>query len=113
MSLTYIVQRSTMLRRLNDLDRSLVPNLSCEIRRQRHLRKTPAAVVLLVAGTRNLKDGLHRLGVVEGDLAGAEVDVEEGGGVAGEPAWLDADGAAGDGPFRAVRGYGHSAACSI
>lgn len=53
---------------------------------------------MLVAGAGDLEDLLHREGVVERDGALAEVDVEEGGGVAGEPAGLDTDGATGDGP---------------
>lgn len=99
-----------MLRRLDDLDGGVVPNVGREIGRQRHLRKAPAALVLLIAGTRDLEDWQHGEGVVEWDGACAEVDVEEGGRVAGKPAGLDADGAAGDGPEGAVRGDGHAAA---
>ena len=41
-------------------------------------------------------------------LLDADVDVEHGETVAGEPAWLDGDGAAVDWPFCAVRRLGHA-----
>lgn len=99
-----------MLRRLNDLYRRIIPNLRSEVCWQRHLRQAPTTLVLLVAGTRDLEDGLHREGVVEWDSALAEVDVEEGGRVAREPAGLGADGAASDRPEGSICRDGHAAA---
>lgn len=87
-----------MLRRLHHLNGCIIAYLRRVIRRQGHLREAEAAVVLLVRRAEDLEDLLHGEGVVLWNGAFAQVDVEEGGGVAGEPAGLDADGAAGDGP---------------
>ncbi len=68
------------------------------------------ARVWVLCGPYDLEGRHHVEGHVEWDLAEADVDVEEGGGVALEPARLDGEGAALDGPFGAVRGHGHAAA---
>lgn len=99
-----------MLRRLNNLYGRIIPHLGREVGRQRHLREAPTPIVLQVAGPRDLEDRLHGEGVVQRDGSLAEVDIEESGGVAGEPAGLGADGAAGNGPEGAVGGDGHAAA---
>ena len=109
--MTYIIQRSPMLRRLNNLNRRILPHNRRIINRQRYLRDADTAIIRYVVGPHDAKDGLHGQGVVVGHGADAEVDVEEGVGVALEPARLEADGAAADGPFGAVGGHGHSAAC--
>lgn len=87
-----------MLCGLNDLDGRIVAHLGGEVGREGHLRQTETPVVLHVAGTEDLEDWLHGEGVVRRDAPGTQVDVEESGGMAGEPAGLDPDGAAGDGP---------------
>lgn len=60
-----------------------------------------------------MEHGQHGVAVVKGLVAETHVDVEEGEGVAGEPARLDGDGAAFEGPFCAVGGCGHAAAWGI
>jgi hypothetical protein len=96
-----------MLRRLNDLNRCIVADTRRVVRRQWHLRKTKGAVVLHVRGP---YDGVA---VVERLVAVAHVEVELGKGMAGEPAGLDRDGTAFEGPFGAVAGHGHAAACGV
>lgn len=56
----------------------------------------------------------HVRGTVVGTIgAESEIKVEEGGGVALEPAGLDGDGAAVDGPESAVGGGAHAAAWGV
>lgn len=109
--ITYIIKRRPMLRRLNNLNRSIVPHTRRIIRRQRHLRQTKSAIILHIRGSYDGEDGQHRVAVVQWLVAVAHVEVELGEGVAGEPAGLDGDGAAFDGPFCAVGGGGYAAAC--
>lgn len=68
------------------------------------------ARVWVLCGPCDLEGGHHVEGHVERHLAEAHIDVEEGGGVTLEPAGLDGEGAASDGPFGAVVGHGHTAA---
>ena len=63
-----------------------------------------------------MEDGDHGEGHVGWSAVGpvgaeSEIHVEEGGGVALEPAWLKGDGSAGCGPEGAVRCCWHAAAC--
>ena len=108
---TYVVQRRTMLRQLNHLYRRIGADPGRIVGGQRHLRETEVAVVLLIAGTGDLEDCLHGQGVAGRDGVIAKIDVKEGGGMAGEPAWLNADGAAGNGPEGSICRHWHASAC--
>lgn len=99
-----------MHRGLNYLNRRIRAQDGRIIRRQRHLRQTNRARVGLLGGPGDLEDGDHGQGEVLRHGAFAQVDVHVGGGVALEPAGLQGDGAAGDGPERAVGREGHAAA---
>jgi hypothetical protein len=99
-------------RRLNNLDRRLVAHVHRRVRRQRHLRQAERARVRIPRRPDDLEGGHHVEGHVEGGLAEAQVDVDEGACVALEPAGLDCYGAAFQGPFGAVLRGGHAAACS-
>ena len=87
-----------MDRRLDHLNGGIPADHGGIIRGQRHLRQTEGAGVRLAGGAGDLEDGLHGQRHVGWEGAVAQVDVEEGGGVALEPAGLDGDGAARDGP---------------
>lgn len=99
-----------MLCRLDDLDRRIVADFGRIIRRQRHLGKTERAIVLLIRRSHDLERGQHGVGVVERLVSVAHVDVDKSEGVAREPAGLDGNSAALQGPFGAVLGHGHAAA---
>ena len=101
-----------MHRALDHLNRSIPPFHRRIIRRQRHLRQTKRARVRQARGAGNLEDGHHGQGHVGRERSVAQVDVEEGGGVALEPARLNGDGSAGEGPECAVGREGHAAACA-
>lgn len=100
-----------MLGRFDDLDGGVVANDGGVIHREWDLRQAETAVVLRVGGARDFEHGYHGHGVVSRHVAVPQIDVEEGSQVTGEPARLNADGAAGDGPFGAVLRNGLSAAC--
>lgn len=105
-----IVQRSPVHRRLNNLDRRIIARLNCRIYRQRHLWQTERSRVRIPARPHDLECRNHRVGHVDGDGAVAEIDIEEGSGVALKPAGLDGDGAAANGPERAILRGRHAAA---
>ena len=106
---TYVIQSSAMLRSLNNLNGRIVAYDSREVGRERYLRQTDAAVVQKIVGPRDAEHGLHDERVIQRDGAFAQVDVDEGVGVAVEPAWLHADGSTCYGPLGAVFGHGHAA----
>jgi len=108
--ITYVIKTGTVDSRLDDLNGGIIADLDARIDGQRDLGQTEGAGVGACAGAVHLEDGDHGVGHVDGDGAEAEVDVEEGGQVAGVPARLDGDGAAGYGPEGAVRGGRHAAA---
>ena len=87
-----------MLCRLDDLYGCIVTDFGGEVGWQRHLWQTETPVILHIGGAGDLKDGLHVEGVIQRDGAFAQIDVKECGGVTGEPAGLNTDSAAGDGP---------------
>ena len=91
-----------MLRQLNNLNGRILPDDSRIIDRQGHVRETHTARVDGVLRARDLEHGLHDHREVLRQAAVPEVDVHEGRCVAAEPAWLEADGAAADGPEGAV-----------
>lgn len=102
-----------MLSRLDDLYRRIVPHDGGVVDRQWHLRETETAIIQCVAGAGDFKHGHHVQGVIEGNGPVAEVDVEEGGGMAGEPARLQPDSTTGDGPFGTVLRDGLASTCAI
>ena len=99
-----------MLRQLNHLNGRILPDDSGVIDRQGDVRETHTARVDGVLRARDLEHGLHDHREVLRQAAVAEVDVYEGRCVAAEPAWLEADGAAADGPEGAVSRGLHAAA---
>lgn len=103
-----------MLRDFNDLQRDVVADLQAQVRGHADLRDAEGARVHVVGWPDDL-EGVHdRVRHVGGrDVAGAvdaDVDVDKGEAVAGEPAGLDVQTAAVDGPLGAVCGEGHAAA---
>lgn len=78
-----------MLRCLDDLDRCVVSDFRCVIRRQWDLRNTEGAIILLVGRASDLEDWQHSMRVVEWLVAVAHVYVEKRVGVAREPTWLN------------------------
>jgi hypothetical protein len=109
------IQRRAMKRRLHDLNRRIIPDIDRRVRREGHLWEAESARVRVLVGPDDLEYAGHGEGHVGGTAAGtvgaeAEIDVEEGGGMALEPAGLYGDGAAFEGPQGAVGGCGHAAA---
>ena len=102
-SKTHAIKCSTVLRILDDLYRRIVPFVHSDVGRKRHLRHAEfLARVGFIIGARDLPHLLHGQRVVAGHGAKAQVDVEEGGAMAGEPARLEGDGAAVNGPVGSV-----------
>ena len=99
-----------MLGRLNDLDRRMITHLDTRVGWEGHLWEAPSARVGFVGGADELDAVHHDIRHVGRDGAEAHVDVDEGRGVAGEPAGLEGEGAAGYGPFGAVGRGGHATA---
>ena len=91
-----------MLGCFDDLKGRIVAHLHRRIRRKWQLRKAPSARVGVVRGSKELDTFHNHIGHVGWDSAEAHVDIDESGAVAGKPARLEGEGAAGDGPFRAV-----------
>lgn len=112
-----------MHRRLHNLNRSIIPHIHRRIRREGNLRQTKRSRIRSLAWPSDLEHWHHGERHVWGTaergiifrtiVAESEVDVEEGGGVALEPAGLDGDGAAGYRPVGAVAGGGHTAAWRV
>ena len=98
-----------MDRRLDDLDRRVVADLDRRINGEGDLRETECSWIRVLGRADELDAVEHRIRHVGWDGAEPEIDVDVGGGVALEPAGLEGDGAAFDGPFRAV-GRGREAA---
>lgn len=101
---------------LNDLDGGVVPRLDGGVCGERHLGQADGARVGVLAGPEDLEGRDHGEAHVPGAIvravgAEAHVDVEEGGGVALEPARLEGEGAARRGPVGAVCCRWVAAAC--
>ena len=104
-----------MYRRLDHLNGSVIAHVDSLVGGEGNLRETEGAGVRVFGGADDLEDGHHGEGHVWRTVVGAagaeaHVHVEEGGGMALEPAGLEGDGAAADGPEGAVCCCGHSAA---
>jgi len=80
--------------RLDDLDGGVVADVDGDVGRQWHLRQAKRARVRAVRRADDLEDGHHGERHVERHGADAQVDVDEGGLVAGEPTGLEGHGAA-------------------
>lgn len=78
------------------------PHMRRKPRGQRHLRQTKRPRVRIVGRSNNPKWFDHGIAHVGRDGAEAHVHVDEAFLVAGEPAGLDGDGTAGDGPFGSI-----------
>lgn len=101
--LTHVIERGTMLCYLDDLDCGIVPYYRCVVCWKWDLRYADTAVVCEVVWTNDSEYRLHRQRIVAWYSAVTEVNVHESVRVALEPAWLNTDGAAANGPFGAVR----------
>lgn len=93
--------------KLNNLNSSIIARLNSRVGGQRDLRKADGARVRVLAGPEDLEGRHHGEAHVPGPIVGpvgaeAHVDVEEGRGVALEPARLEGEGAACRGPVCAV-----------
>ena len=100
-----------MLRCLHDLNRRKIANLVSNLRRQRDLGHAEGAGVGVVGRAGDLEGRDDRVAHVLGDLAETHVDVDQSRQMAWEPAGLDGNGAAGDGPLGAVARGRHATAC--
>jgi len=105
-----VIQRGAVDRGLNDLDCGVVAHVDRQVGWYGDLWQADRARVGLGRGANDLEGRNHDVRHVRWNCSQAQVHVDEGRGVALEPAWLDGDGAAADGPFGAIRGGGHSAA---
>lgn len=102
--------------KLNNLDGGVVAGRDGGVGRQGHLWQAHRARVGVLAGPQDLEGRDHGEAHVPGAIVGtvgaeAHVNVEEGGGVALEPARLEGDGAACCGPVCAVCCCWVAAAC--
>lgn len=101
-----------MFRRFHDLNGRKVTGLDTDISRQRHLGQTDSSRVRVVRGTDDLEGRNDGVAHVLGDLAKANVDIDQGRRVAREPARLESDGTTTDRPVGAIPRCGHATACA-
>lgn len=97
-----------MLGCLNYLDGSVVASLHADVGGQGHLRQTDCTRVGVVCRTSDLEGRDDGVAHVLWDCAETNVDVDQGSFVAWEPARLECDTAAVDGPLGAVVGARHT-----
>lgn len=102
-----------MLGRLDKLNSSVITRADADVRRQRHLWQAHGTRVRIVRRARDLEGRNDGVAHVFRDLAESEVDVDQGGCVAREPARLEGDCTAADGPFGPVGRSGHTAAWEV
>ncbi len=117
---TYRVQRRAVQGQLDELDRRVVARLDGGVGWERDLGQADGAWVGVLGGADDLEGRDHGVAHVGRPMevvveirpfvAEAQVDEDEGRGVALEPARLESDGAAGRGPEGAVGCCGHAAA---
>lgn len=113
---TYRVQSGPVLGKLHELDGGQVAGLDGGVDGQGNLREADGARVRVVGGTLDGEGVNHGVGHVLGAVIGAvgaeaQVDVDDGEGVASEPAGLEGERAARCGPVCAVFGGSYAAAC--
>ena len=113
---THRKERSTVHSKLDNLNGSVIPGLDGRVCGQGDLREADGARVGVLAGAQDLEGRHHGKTHVPGPIVGAigtkaHVDVEEGRGVALEPAGLEGDRAACCGPVCAVCCCWVAAAC--
>jgi len=101
-AVTHVVESSTMLRKLDNLNSRVVADLRRVVCGQRYLWQAELAWVLLVRRSLNLEHWQHRMRVVQRLIAVAHVDVEHGKRMAREPSRLNRDGATLQRPLCAV-----------
>lgn len=101
-----------MSRRLNDLNGRQITHVHRQTGRQWNLGQAECARVRVRGWSDDLEGREHRIAHIWGYGAETEIEVEEGCGMALEPAWLNGDGATLNRPLRAVSGGWHSAACT-
>lgn len=97
-----------MLGGLDQLDRGVVTRADGDIGRQGHLGQTHGTGVRVVCRADDQEgrdDGVAHIG---GDLAEADIDVDQGSGVAWEPARLEGDSTTADGPLGSVGRPAHT-----
>lgn len=101
--------------KLDNLDRSVIAGLDGGVCREGHLREADGARIRVLAGAKDLEDGNHGEGHVDGTAVGpvaaeAHVGIHHCLGVALEPAWLEGEGTTRRGPVSAILGDVHAAA---
>lgn len=104
-----------MLGQLDYLDGGQITGFDARVCGQRYLRQANGARVRVVRRALDGEGVNHGVGHVFGAVvrpvgAEAEVDVDDGRGMASEPAWLEGEGAARGGPVCAVLGGSYAAA---
>lgn len=96
-----------MLGRLDDLNGGQVARVDIGTDGERYLGEADGSRIGIVGGAEDLEGLDHGVGhvgraAVGGVGAEAEINLHKGRQVAAEPAWLEGDGAAADGPVCAV-----------
>lgn len=99
-----------MLGRLNQLDCGVVTRADGDIGRQRHLWQTHSPGVRIVGRADDEEGRDDGVAHIFRDFAEAEIDVDQGSGMAWEPARLEGDSTAADGPLSSVGRPGHTTA---
>jgi hypothetical protein len=115
---TYREERRSVLSELDELDSSQVAGLDGGVCRQGYLREADCSRERIVRGALDGEGVNHGEGHVWGSVVGAvgakaQVDVDDGQGVASEPARLKGECAARRGPVCAVLGGSYAAACGL
>jgi hypothetical protein len=106
---TYVVQGSTMLRRFNDLNGSVIAGADADIGRQGHLRQTHRTGVRVATWATDLERRDDRVAHIWRVLAEPKVDIDQGSVMTREPTRLEGKSTTVDGPFGSVGRSGHTA----
>lgn len=97
-----IVQSGAMLGRLNDLDRSMIAWAHADVGRQRDLWQADRARIRVIGRAVDLEGRDHGVAHIRGHRSQTQVDVDERCRMTLEPARLESDRTAADGPFSSV-----------
>lgn len=97
-----------MLGGLDQLNCGIVARADGDIGRQGHLGQTHGTGVRVIGRADDLEGWDNRVAHVVGDFTEAEVDIDQGSGVAWEPARLEGDSTTADGPLGTVGRPGHT-----